>query len=54
MPRKTRLRPFIAVAALIAAVVIPSTAQAGVLAADATNCDAQTFSQPFLPWADPV
>jgi hypothetical protein len=26
--------------------------QAGVLVSSATNCDDQTFEQPFLPWAD--
>jgi hypothetical protein len=52
MSLKPRLRPIAAVAALAAAFFVPSTAHAGLLAADATNCDAQTLSQPFLPWAD--
>jgi hypothetical protein len=31
-----------------------STASAGPLVASATNCDAQSAEQPFLPWADPA
>jgi hypothetical protein len=50
----TRLRNLFVAAAIAAAATVPSTAQAGVLVADATNCDSQTFSQPFLPWADPA
>jgi hypothetical protein len=50
----TRLRNLIVTAAVAAAATVPSTAQAGVLVADGTNCDSQTFSQPFLPWADPA
>jgi hypothetical protein len=47
--------PFaLVVTAIATAAFLPSTAQAGVLAADATNCDEQSFSQPFLPWADPA
>jgi hypothetical protein len=49
-----RSRLFLAIAALAAAALAPSTANAGVLAADAANCDQQTFSQVFLPWADPA
>jgi hypothetical protein len=48
-----RLR-FVVVGALATAAFVPSTAQAGVLAADAANCAEQSFSQPFLPWADPA
>lgn len=29
-------------------------ADAGVLAASATDCDAQVLEQPFVPWADPA
>src|SRR5947209_14930555 len=29
-------------------------AQAGTLADSATSCADQTYSQPFLPWADPA
>ena len=54
MSTKPRFRPLVAVAAVAAAFFVPSTAHAGLLAASATNCDAQQFSQPFLPWADPA
>ena len=36
------------------AFVLPATASAGPLVASAPNCDAQSSSQPFLPWADPA
>ncbi len=54
MTRHRTVRLVFVVAALTFALLAPSTASAGVLAADATNCDAQTFSQPFMPWADPA
>lgn len=44
-----RLVPAAACAAALAAAV---PAQAGVLVSSATDCDTQTLSQPFLPWAD--
>jgi hypothetical protein len=47
-------RPWIAVAAVTVAAALPSTASAGILAADASNCSDQTFSQPFLPFTDPA
>jgi hypothetical protein len=49
-----RLRALLALAVLAVAAAVPSYASAGILATDATNCDAQTFSQPFLPFADPA
>jgi hypothetical protein len=49
-----RLRHALAVSALASAALVPSAAHAGVLAADAANCDSQSFSQPFLPWTDPA
>ena len=53
MSRMTpRLRTLAVAAASVAALAIPSAAQAGPLVADAPNCAAQTLSQPFLPWAD--
>lgn len=48
-PRRVAL---VAVAAF--ALAVPASAQAGVLVASAPSCDAQTLSQPFLPWADPA
>jgi hypothetical protein len=49
--RRTLLLAASAAAAL--ALAAPS-AQAGVLVASATNCDDQSFSQPFAPWLDPA
>jgi hypothetical protein len=49
-----RARLGLVAAALTVAAFVPSTAYAGLLAADATSCEEQTFSQPFLPWADPA
>jgi hypothetical protein len=55
MSSHSRLRYVLAVGALVVvAVVAPSTANAGALAADAKNCESQSFSQPFMPWADPA
>jgi hypothetical protein len=54
MSIKPRFRPLVAVTAVAAAFLAPSTANAGLLAADATNCDAQDLSQPFAPFADPA
>src|SRR5919198_6167835 len=48
---KLLLRTALATAAL--AVLPAATASAGVLVADAPNCDAQPLSQPFAPWLDP-
>jgi hypothetical protein len=48
--RRSRL---LAIACVVAgAAAVPSTASAGVLVDSAASCDAQTLSQPFLPWAD--
>lgn len=41
----------VAVTASIA-LLVPASANAGVLVATAPDCDSQAFSQPFLPWAD--
>jgi hypothetical protein len=38
--------------ASIFALVLPAAANAGVLVSTAQSCDTQTFSQPFLQWAD--
>jgi hypothetical protein len=47
------LRTILATAAsLIALAAGAVTAQAGPLVQSATNCEDQTFEQPFLPWAD--
>jgi hypothetical protein len=40
--------------AAIAALALPAAASAGPLVASAPNCDAQSSSQAFLPWADPA
>jgi hypothetical protein len=54
MPSKNRrLALVLAGAAALVAFAAPQ-AQAGVLVSSATDCAAQTVSQPFLPWADPA
>jgi hypothetical protein len=51
----TRVRRVLAIAAVaIAAVALPASANAGILVSSATDCDSQTASQVFLPWADPA
>lgn len=47
-----RIRALSAAAAVLVALAIPAAASAGPLVADAPDCDAQSLSQPFLPWAD--
>ena len=47
-----RIKGLTAVAAGMLAMALPNAASAGVLVADAPNCDTQILSQPFLPWAD--
>ena len=54
MPLPTALRTLIVGCAVALAVGLPSSASAGALAADATSCDEQAFSQVFLPFADPA
>jgi len=49
---QTTLRSLVAASAALIAIIAPASAQAGVLVSSATNCDDQTLSQPFLPWAD--
>jgi hypothetical protein len=41
-----------AVISLVSLAVLAPAANAGVLVSSATSCDAQTYEQPFLPWAD--
>ena len=41
-----------AASAAVVALALPAGAAAGPLVATASNCDAQSLSQPFLPWAD--
>src|SRR4051812_14863302 len=54
MPRRPRTRAVIALGAAFAALLVaPGAASAG-LVASAGNCDAQTLSQAFLPFADPA
>ena len=53
----TLLRPTRVVAAAVAVAAVlalPATAGAGPIAASATDCEAQSLSQVFLPWADPM
>lgn len=45
-------RPMTALLFAAVALAVPSSASAGILVADAPNCDAQSASQVFLPWAD--
>jgi hypothetical protein len=52
MTRNLRNRSLAAAAAALAALPFAPVASAGPLVASAPNCDAQTLSQPFLPWAD--
>jgi hypothetical protein len=40
--------------AALGALLLAPDARAGALAASATGCQAQSLSQPFLPWADPA
>jgi len=47
-------RPITALLFATAALAVPSSASAGALVADAPDCDAQSGSQIFLPWADPA
>src|SRR5205823_679050 len=53
--RKASRRFASTVALAIAALALSAPlAQAGPLADSATSCADQTYSQPFLPWADPA
>jgi hypothetical protein len=53
-PHRARRLAF-AIGALAASLAaFAPAAQAGPLVAAATDCDAQTLSQPFLPWLDPA
>jgi hypothetical protein len=53
MPRKSRMSVAAAFAVFAVSLCAP-TAQAGVLLSSATNCEAQSASQVFMPWADPA
>ena len=44
----------LAVAGLVVTLALAPSASAGPLVASASNCDTQSLSQPFLPWADPA
>lgn len=50
--------PTRAVASMLASFALlgatASAASAGALVGSAANCDSQSLSQPFLPWADPM
>jgi hypothetical protein len=50
----TRLQTLITAVVATAAFALPTAAQAGPIVADAPDCAAQTLSQPFLPFADPM
>lgn len=54
MALRSRTKSLAAVVAVVVAALVPAIASAGPLAADATSCDTQSFSQAFLPWADPA
>jgi hypothetical protein len=50
-------RPLLALLAsfaLLALLVLPRPAHAGVLVAGATDCEDQALARPFLPWLDPA
>lgn len=47
-----RIKTFSAAGAAVLALALPAAASAGPLVADAPNCDSQSLSQVFLPWAD--
>src|SRR3954451_9935764 len=50
----SRLQTLIAAVVVTAALALPMAAQAGPIVADAPACAAQTLSQPFLQFADPM
>lgn len=47
-------RTAVLLSAIATALAAPAAATAGPLVADAPNCDDQSTSQVFLPWADPA
>ena len=49
-----RLRPLITVTAVTIAAALPSTASAGLVVADASNCASTVSAQVFQPFADPA
>lgn len=51
-PRSARKLFTTVLAATALFALTPGGANAGPLVASASNCDAQSLSQPFLPWAD--
>src|SRR3954452_13882867 len=50
----SRLQTLITAVVVTAALALPVAAQAGPIVADAPDCAAQTLSQPFMPFADPM
>lgn len=54
MNSRLAFRSALALAGALATLALVPAANAGVLVASADNCDTQTLSQPFLPWADPA
>jgi hypothetical protein len=50
--RRSRRLAGLLATSLLALGALASSAVAGPLVASATNCEAQTAEQPFLPWAD--
>lgn len=50
--KSIRLRSWVVAAAAVVALAAPAGAAAGPLVATVDDCDAQVFSQPFIPWAD--
>jgi hypothetical protein len=47
-------RLLVSFATVIAVAAVPATAQAGLLVETATSCDAQSLSQPFKQFLDPI
>jgi len=47
-----RIRRTLALVPVLAILALAPAASAGPLVASATNCDAQSLSQTFMPWAD--
>ena len=52
MTHSSRIRRSLALVPVLAILALAPAASAGPLVASATNCDAQSLSQTFLPWAD--
>lgn len=52
MTRTSRIRQAVAFFSALSILVLAPAASAGPLVSSATNCDEQSLSQTFLPWAD--